>query len=170
MEVKPFAQESEFNIIWRERLQTNCVSLRLTEEKKKTHKIKKLKKKKKHSLSLKIKGSFASSGRMYSHCFQALQWNYITEHEDFPCEAAPSIFSASKIILLKTSTAVCKERAHGEQQPESSAPLHFHPLHQHKMHPLQRDGSRCCWAGSHQLTTALHNPSRIWPQWLTSPV
>lgn len=110
MEVKPFAQESEFNIIWRERLQTNCLSFRLTEKKK--LKKKKEKKKNKHSLSLKIMGSFASSGRMYSQCFQVLQWNYITEHEDFPCEAAPSIFSASKIILLKTSTAVCKEKAH----------------------------------------------------------
>lgn len=67
-------------------------------------------------------GSFASSGRMYSQCFQVLQWNYITEHEDFPCEAAPSIFSASKIILLKTSTAVCKERAH-HQEGRQDCPL-----------------------------------------------
>lgn len=68
-------------------------------------------------------GSFASSGRMYSQCFQVLQWNYITEHEDFPCEAAPSIFSASKIILLKTSTAVCKEREHTIRREGGTAHL-----------------------------------------------
>lgn len=49
---------------------------------------------------------FSAPGRPDSQCPQVLWKNYITEQEDFPCEAAPSIFSASKIILLKTSTAV----------------------------------------------------------------
>lgn len=72
---------------------TQMISLRLTEEKE-------------AEFILKDDGQFASSGRMGSQCPRVLQRHHITEHEDFPCEAAPSIFSASKIILLKTSTAV----------------------------------------------------------------
>ncbi|KAL8164893.1 UNVERIFIED_CONTAM: hypothetical protein K2H54_013664 [Gekko kuhli] len=74
-------------------------------------------KQKKKKRSFAVKGEWAvlfleAEGR-YFPVFGYRGANHITEHEDFPCEDAPSIFSASKIILLKTSTAVWNEKKRG---------------------------------------------------------